>query len=175
MILDTVKKRWSTIISRGVLLIIIWFILTDGDSLSWWIGLPVVLLALSASLALLPPQPFIWLGFLSFVPFFLYRSLLGGVDVAWRAFHPSMPIFPDLIRYSTRLPYGLPQVFMANTISLLPGTLSAVLERGVIEVHVLDRRNDYLAEVRMVECRVAKIFGATLKPSNENKCNARVE
>ena len=157
-----VSNSWSTIISRGGLFSLIWWVLTNGAATSWWIGVPAVLLAVAASAALLPPGPFVWYEFLRFVPFFLMRSLLGGVDVAWRAFHPAKPIAPDLIEYLIRLPPGLPQVFMANTISLLPGTLSATLDRGVLKVHVLDSRSDFLAELETVEQRVARMFGIHL-------------
>lgn len=155
-----VTNRWAAIITRGGVFILIWWVLSDGVPMSWMIGAPAVLLAVAASAALLPPQPFVWFEFVRFIPFFLVRSLLGGVDVAWRAFKPAMPIFPDIVEYSTWLPAGLPQVFLANTISLLPGTLSATLDRGIIRVHVLDRESDFRAEIEAVEQRVARLFGA---------------
>ena len=83
--------------------------------------------------------------------------------MAWRAFHPRMPIAPDLIEYPLRLPPGLAQVFMANTVSLLPGTLSAALERSVLKVHVLDGRKDFLTELESLEQSVARMFGVSLK------------
>ena len=165
--MTSVKERisWSTIVSRGVLFSLIWWVLTDGAAPSWWIGVPAVLLAVAASVALLPPTPFVWYEFLRFVPFFLLRSLLGGADVAWRAFHPDLPIAPDLIEYPLRLPPGLPRVFMANTASLLPGTLSAALDRNVLKVHVLDSRKGVLTELEAVEQSVARMFGTSLKLS----------
>ena len=144
---------------------LIWWSLADGAAPSWWIGVPVVLLALIASAVLLPPASFIWYEFVRFVPFFLLRSLLGGADVAWRAFHPGIPIAPDLIAYPLRLPPGLPRVFMANTVSLLPGTLSAELSANCLTVHVLDGRKDFLSELKAVEHRVARMFGISLKVS----------
>ena len=165
--MTSVKERvsWSTIVSRGGLFSLIWWVLTDGAAPSWWIGVPAVWLAVAASAALLPPTPFVWYEFLRFVPFFLLRSLLGGADVAWRAFHPGLPIAPDLIEYPMRLPAGLPRVFMANTVSLLPGTLSAALDRNVLKVHVLDSRKSVLTELEAVEQSVARMFGTSLKLS----------
>ncbi|MBE0509552.1 MAG: Na+/H+ antiporter subunit E [Chromatiales bacterium] len=43
------------------------------------------------------------LGWLRFIPFFLLQSLLGGIDVARRAFHPRTPLSPTLIRYPLSL------------------------------------------------------------------------
>ena len=45
---------WSTLVSRGLLFSLIWWILTDGTASSWWIGVPAVVLALITSVALLP-------------------------------------------------------------------------------------------------------------------------
>ena len=132
--------------------------------MSWWIGVPAILLAVLVSSVLLPPIPFVWHELLRFIPFFLARSLLGGVDVAWRAFHPSLPIAPGLIEYPLRLAPGLGRVFMANTINLLPGTLSVALERDVMKVHVLDIRQDAYAELKAVEQSVARMFGMPLNP-----------
>lgn len=159
------KISWSTIFSRGVLFSLIWWSLTDGVASSWWIGVPAVLLAVITSGALLPPAPFIWYELLRFTPFFLMRSLLGGADVARRAFYPVIPIAPDLIEYPLRLPPGLPRVFMANAVSLLPGTLTAVLGANCLKVHVLDRQKAFLAELEAVEQSVARIFGISMKVS----------
>ena len=163
------KISWSSIISRGGVFSLGWWILTDGAASSWGIGVPAVLLAVVSSIALLPPVPLVWSELLRFVPFFLLRSLLGGTDVAWRAFHPGMPIDPDLIEYPLRLTPGLPQVFMANTVSILPGTLSVALDQSVLKVHVLDRRKGFIADLEAVEHRVARMFGTSLKLSKGGK------
>lgn len=78
--------------------------------------------------------------------------------MARRAFDAGMPIAPDIIEYPLRLPPGLPQLFMANTVSLLPGTLSVVLDRDILSVHVLDNRKDFMAKLEAVEQRVAALF-----------------
>lgn len=142
---------------------IVCWILTDGAASSWWIGVPAVLPAVMTSTVLLPPVTFSWYEFLKFVPFFLVRSLIGGTDVARRAFHPRMPIAPDLVEYRLQLPTGLSRVFMINTVNLLPGTLSAELAENVLKVHVIDGRNNFLAELQVVEKHVAQIFGISLK------------
>jgi len=97
------------------------------------------------------------------------NSLIGGIDVAWRAFHPRLPIAPDLIEYPLRLPPGQSQVFMANTVNLLPGTLSAALDRNIMKVHVLDSQKDFLSELEAVEQNVARIFGLSLNISSQGK------
>ncbi len=164
-----VKISWFALGSRGGLFLLIWWVLTHGTPSSWWIGVPAVLLAVSVSAALIPPVPLVWFELFKFVPFFLLRSLLGGVDVAWRAFQPNLPIAPDLIEYPLRLTPGLPLVFMTNIVNLLPGTLTAEFDQSVLKVHVLDKRKDFMAELEAVEQNVARLFGISLQVSERGE------
>lgn len=148
----------SLILPRSALLIVLWWILAGGAPSSWWIGVPAIALALVASLVLFPRNEVAWRSLMVFGPRFLWRSLQGGFDVAWRAFHPAMPVEPELVEYPLQLPPGLPQVFMANTVSLLPGTLSATIESNILTVHVLNKRENIQAELRQVEADVARLF-----------------
>ena len=147
---------------RTLVFALLWWILTQGDINSWLVGAPVVLLAVLASWWLLPAISWSLPGIVHFIPFFLWRSLYGGVDVARRALHPKLPISPGLHDYRWRLPPGLPRVFMANTVSLLPGTLSTELGEEHLRVHVLDQSGDFIPELSIVEERVARLFGLIL-------------
>jgi multicomponent Na+:H+ antiporter subunit E len=85
---------FSKFIFRTVVFALLWWILAAGAMSSWLIGAPVVLCAVLASGALLPGVSWSLSGLVRFVPFFLWRSLYGGVDVARRALHPRLPISP---------------------------------------------------------------------------------
>jgi multicomponent Na+:H+ antiporter subunit E len=151
--------KGSTIATRGLVFSLIWWVLTNGDASSWWIGVPAVVLAVMASIALIPPVSLVWSACFRFVPFFLARSLMGGIDVAWRVFHPRLPIAPDLIEYTLRLPPGMAQVIMVNTLSVLPGTLSVELGQSVVKMHVLDVGSDFKSEIVAIEQHVARMLG----------------
>lgn len=153
---------WSTVVSRALLFSIMWWALTDGTAGSWWIGVPAVACAVIVSVALLPPVGLVWWEVMGFVPFFLWHSLKGGTDVAWRAFHPRMPLAPELIEYTLRLSPGLPQVAMINITSLLPGTLSAEIEGPVLKVHVLDSRGEFFARLKALEQRLGRMWGSAV-------------
>lgn len=159
------KIGWSTIASRALLYSLVWWVLSDGSVASWWIGVPAVSLAVIASTTLLPPAPLVWRELIKFVPLFLLRSLLGATDVARRAFHPRLPIAPQLVDYPLRLPAGLPRVMLLNIVNLLPGTLSAELDRQVLKVHVLDSLGDVMPELETLERHVARISGVPLATS----------
>ncbi|MFP7754707.1 Na+/H+ antiporter subunit E [Thermodesulfobacteriota bacterium B35] len=152
------RRGWP----RTALFALIWWILTNGAPDSWGVGVPVALAATMVSVLLLPPLSLSVKGAARFIPFFLWHSLRGGVDVAWRVFHPRLPITPGLHRYRWRLPPGLARVFMANTVSLLPGTLSAEMDSEYLSIHVLDQESDPLSELKAVEVRVAELFGVRL-------------
>lgn len=148
---------------RGLVFTLLWGFLTDNAASSWWFGVPAIVFATGLSVWLIPPVTLSWLEVARFVPFYLLHSLIGGLDVAWRAFHPRLPIQPELVSYPLRLPEGLPQVLMVNTISLLPGTLIAELTGEEVKIHLLDSSKHFIAEIEAVESRVARMFRATLE------------
>ncbi len=154
---------------RLVLFALIWWILTDGAMDSWPIGLPAVLLATLLSVMLMPALSWSLRGILRFIPYFLWYSMRGGVDVARRAMHPRLPISPGLFDYRFRLPPGLSRVFMANTVSLLPGTLSVELDEEILHVHVLDEAGAINEELHMLENRLADLFGIELAEANSGE------
>ncbi len=103
-------------------------------------------------------------GLLRFVPYFVGVSVRGGIDVARRAFSPSLPLDPGFVEYKLRVePAEGAAVFFGAVISLIPGTLCAEIgsSRRVV-VHVVDLRSDFGAELERLERRVAAIFGEDL-------------
>jgi multicomponent Na+:H+ antiporter subunit E len=158
-----------SIILRTLIFFVIWWAITDGDPASWWIGLPAVLLAVIISISLIPVTAINWYELTKFMPYFIVRSFVGGIDVARRALHPKLPIAPALIEYPVRLPSGMPQVLFINTISLLPGTLIANAHGDTLEVHVLDETSGFIEEIRSVEQIVANIFVVTLNERENSK------
>jgi multicomponent Na+:H+ antiporter subunit E len=97
-------------------------------------------------------------GLLGFVPFFLWESLRGGVDVAARVMGRRLRIAPGFVTFSTRLPAGGARIFFVNCISLLPGTLAADLRGNTVRVHCLDRGSDIVPELRRLERAVLRLF-----------------
>lgn len=157
--------RWSrSILVRGALFAAAWLILAGADPGSWIIGGPAVLGATWASLALAAPRQgsFSLVGLLRFLPYFLWASLSGGIDVAQRVLRPRLPIEPGLHQYPMRLRDPGARVVFVNTISLLPGTLSADLDGDLVRVHALDAKADVGGELEVLERRVAAIFDERL-------------
>jgi multicomponent Na+:H+ antiporter subunit E len=146
--------------ARAAVLALFWWVLTGGNLESWVVGAPVVLLATVSSLLLSRRVRHHWrlTGLIGFVPFFFWRSFCGSIDVARRALLPKVLLEPAFMDYSLSLPDGVPRLFMANVVSLLPGTLSAELLGDCLKVHVLDDTAEVCEQLQSLESRVAGLF-----------------
>jgi len=151
---------WRGLPARLAGFALVWGVLTGGAPNTWPAGSLAVATAALVSLALRPPRP--WRmrlgGVLRFVPYFVRQSLRGGLDVARRAFAPGLPLNPVLVEHPLGLPPGTARIFLLNTVSLLPGTLSADLRGDLLVVHGLDAELPLAAELRRLEALVAELF-----------------
>jgi multicomponent Na+:H+ antiporter subunit E len=62
------------------------------------------------------------------------------------------------VRYAVSLPEGAPRNLFIHSITLMPGTLSTLLDGDELLVHVLDTRQDALGSLRQLEQRVGACF-----------------
>ncbi len=152
------------LLERAAVFAAVWWVVAEADPESWLFGAPFVLLATVASLKLTPSRG--WrirpLGALRYAAFFVHQSVAGGFDVALRAVRPSLPLDPEVLRYGLRLEPEHARVLLADTISLLPGTLSSGIEEDTLTMHVLDVSLPVAESMRAVEERVADLFGLDL-------------
>ena len=158
---QTRRVSAARLIARAFAFAALWAILGGGEG--WAIGVPVIIVAVASTSSVLPAARWSVSGLARFIPYFLWNSLRGGVDVAARAVHPRLPIDPAIVRYALRLDAMPARVLMANTVTLLPGTLSARLHHDTLEVHVLNASADVTDMLGKLERRVADVFGQQLK------------
>ncbi len=145
----------------GLVLGVVWFVLTGGrDPSSWIIGLPAVLAAAWCYKGLSrgsPHRPSM-LAVARFVPVFFWESFKGGTDVARRVVGPRVDVDPGFFDYRLGLILPSARVFFVDLVSLLPGTLSADIHGDTLRVHALDRGVDPTGNLRRLERLVAAIF-----------------
>jgi multicomponent Na+:H+ antiporter subunit E len=112
-------------LSRGLLFLLFWFALSLGNPADLAAGLVAATAATWTSLRLLPPRPShpSLLALATFALRFLGQSIVAGVDVAWRALDPRLPLNPSFVAYRPRLSAGSGQRAFCTVASLLPGTL----------------------------------------------------
>ena len=76
-----------------------------------------------------------WFLFLCYIPYFLYYCIRANFDVAYRVIHPDLPIRPGIVKVQTRLKSDLAKTFLANSITLTPGTLTVDIQEQTFYVH----------------------------------------
>ena len=82
---------------------------------------------------LLSPVRVFWA--LVYTPFFIYYCIRANLDVAYRVLHPDMPIRPGIVKVTTDLKSKLAKTFLANSITLTPGTLTVDIVGQDLYVH----------------------------------------
>jgi len=87
------------------------------------------------------PGRYLW--FLYYVPVFIWECLKANIDVTCRVLHPDLPIHPGIVKVKTRLTSDTALTFLANSITLTPGTLSVDVdkENGYLYVHWIEVRD----------------------------------
>lgn len=102
-----------------------------------------------------------YLWFILYLPFFIWECLKANIDVAYRVIHPKRPINPGIVKVKTTLKSDTALTFLANSITLTPGTLSVDIdqEQGVLYVHWIDVRDkDVEGATRLVVHRFERIL-----------------
>jgi len=81
-----------------------------------------------------------YLWFLYYVPLFLWECIKANIDVAYRVAHPDLPINPGIVKVKTTLKSDTALTFLANSITLTPGTMSVDIdpENGFLYIHWID-------------------------------------
>lgn len=84
------------------------------------------------------PRRYLW--FLYYIPVFIWECIKANIDVAYRVVHPDLPINPGIVKVKTTLKTETGLTFLANSITLTPGTMSVDIdqENGFLYIHWID-------------------------------------
>jgi multicomponent Na+:H+ antiporter subunit E len=96
-----------------------------------------------------------------YLPVFLWEVLKANIDVAYRVLHPKLPINPGIVKVKTELKSDTALTFLANSVTLTPGTLSVDInkERGTLYIHWIDvKSKDTAAATEIITRRFEKIL-----------------
>lgn len=125
--------------------LILWLLLTASlHPQELWAG---VVVALAVTLLAAPRLPILdGLRLTPLTPLHLLRYLLvfgralvqSNLDVARRVVSPTLPLRPAVVEVQTRLQSPLGKLFLANSITLTPGTLSIDIQADRLLVHWID-------------------------------------
>jgi len=153
-----------------VALLVVWLLLTwtlDGQEVIVGVILCVALAALLGSIFTRDPtrlfQPKRWFYFLIYVPYFITYCVKANLDVAYRVIHPNLPIRPGIVKVTTNLKTDIAKTFLANSITLTPGTLTVDISGQDLFIHWINIDTDDAQErtdtiVRRFEGLLARVF-----------------
>ncbi len=87
-------------------------------------------------------NPVRWLFMLIYLPYFFYYCLWANVDVALRIIHPDVLIRPGIVKVRTTLTSDMAKTFLANSITLTPGTLTVDIDGQDLYIHWINIPTD---------------------------------
>lgn len=150
--------RLKAVLHRVLILGLIWVVLSGTQVKALVFGVAVVPAAVWLSLQLIPAQnPLRLWGLLRHIPVFVWGSLRGGLDVALRAFSPSMGLRPGWVTVPVALDDG-GRVALGSELSLMPGTLCAGMRDGKMLVHLLDKDAGFEDGIPQTEAAIAAMI-----------------
>ena len=160
----------ATRIFQFLIIFILWLLLTWSLTVQEIIVGVAVALLLSILLSdvfvqgggkFVQPARYFW--FLVYLPLFLYYVFRANFDVAYRVLHPEMPIRPGIVKVRTTLKSDMAKAFLANSITLTPGTLTVDIVGDHLYVHWInivteDPQEETEVIVRKFEGYLRRIF-----------------
>lgn len=102
-----------------------------------------------------------YLWFLYYIPLFLWECLKANIDVAYRVIHPRLPIRPGIVKVKTTLKSDTGLTFLANSITLTPGTMTVDVDRenGILYIHWINVKSEDIEEsTKIIVKRFEKIL-----------------
>jgi len=145
---------------RFLLFALLWLIISEGRTDLLAVGLAAALATTAMTFAIwadVGRRPNL-LAILAFFPGFVWRSIQGGIDVAWRVAQPRMPVRPGFTEVHLRDGDRGTQVLLCDVLSLMPGTLAAGLHCDDAVVHMLVDHDPVRRMIDAEEDRIMHLF-----------------
>lgn len=100
--------------------------------------------------------------------FFLYLIVLfweiikANIDVAYRILHPKMPIKPGIVIIKTELKSNIGKLFLANSITLTPGTFTLDIKGNKLLIHWINvKTTDFKEATKIIGKKFEKYLKVT--------------
>ena len=107
--------------------------------------------------AIFNPRRIFW--FLYYIPFFVWQVFMSNLDVAYRVLHRDMPIRPGIVKVKTTMKSDLGLTFLANSITLTPGTLTVDIIGSDLYIHwIYIHTDDPERQTEMIVSRFENIL-----------------
>jgi multicomponent Na+:H+ antiporter subunit E len=142
-------RHLSRYVATAGALFCFWLLLTSTSNVQEVVAGVVLVLLVAAlgykgftrrGLAIFSPRRLIHL--LIYVPVFFWEMLKANFDVAYRVIHPRMPIRPGIVAIKTELKSDIGKLFLANSITLTPGTLTLEIQGEYLFIHWINVKDE---------------------------------
>jgi len=150
------KWYWEDDVRRIVLMVftfILWILLTTnfhwqslltGGIAALITGLVFGAMTVTDPFRALNPVRWFWM--LVYIPVFTWEMAKANFDVAYRVIHPKRPIDPGIVRVRTRIKSEMGKTFLANSITLTPGTFTVDIKEDILYIHCIKVRHTDLED-----------------------------
>jgi multicomponent Na+:H+ antiporter subunit E len=152
-----------------VILFVLWMLLVWSLDIQGVVaGAVVALLFTFVVSGLLPDKaerlfsPIRWFWALVHLGLLVYWIVLANLDVLYRVLHPNLPIRPGIVKVKTTLRTDEAKTFLANSITLTPGTLTVDIIDDTLYVHWIYVYED-MEDIEKITWDIAGKFEATLR------------
>jgi multicomponent Na+:H+ antiporter subunit E len=143
-----VKKVILTLVAFGLWLLLTWTLnwqnLLVGGIVAITTGLIFGNLYVTTPSKIFQPIRWFWL--IVYIPVFVWEMAKANFDVAYRVIHPKMPIQPGIVKVKTNLKSEMAKAFLANSITLTPGTFTVDIKDQFLYIHCINVRHTKLDE-----------------------------
>jgi multicomponent Na+:H+ antiporter subunit E len=107
--------------------------------------------------SLFNPVRILW--FLYYIPVFFIHMVKANLDVAYRVIHVDVPIRPGIVKVTTDMKTDLGLTFLANSITLTPGTLTVDIIGRDLYIHWINiTEDDPERQTEIIVSRFEKIL-----------------
>jgi multicomponent Na+:H+ antiporter subunit E len=95
-----------------------------------------------------------------YIVWLISAIIMANLDVVYRVLHPSLPIDPGTVEFTTGIRSDYARTLLANSITLTPGTITLDVRGGTYVVHALTRQpaHETFVRDREMQKRVAHVF-----------------
>jgi multicomponent Na+:H+ antiporter subunit E len=142
-------KHVSRYLATAGALFFLWLLLTSTSNVQEVVAGAVLALLVAAlgykgftrrGLGIFSPRRLMRL--LIYLPVFFWEMMKANFDVAYRVVHPRMPIRPGIVAIKTELKSDIGKLFLANSITLTPGTLTMDVQGEYLFIHWINVKDD---------------------------------
>lgn len=87
-------------------------------------------------------SPVRWFWVLVYIPVFAWECFKANVDVAMRVLSPGLALRPGIVKIRTTLKSEAARTFLANSITMTPGTMTVEIQDDVLYIHWIDVKTE---------------------------------